>query len=76
MATRLDRSFAGLLFVFALIPRLVLALAWAMEPIWDGIYYAYGGRRIAAGLGEEIEEATALLAACALAVFSFRQREI
>lgn len=39
------------LFVIALLPRLYVALAWAREPVWDGHYYDYGARRIAAGLG-------------------------
>ena len=28
-----------------------VALAWAGEPVWDGHYYDFGARRIAAGLG-------------------------
>ncbi len=39
------------LFVVALAPRLYVALAWAGEPVWDGHYYDFGARRIAAGLG-------------------------
>lgn len=39
------------LFVLALLPRLYVALVWAREPVWDGHYYDFGARRIAAGLG-------------------------
>jgi 4-amino-4-deoxy-L-arabinose transferase-like glycosyltransferase len=39
------------LFLLALLPRLYVAVAWAREPVWDGHYYDYGARRIAAGLG-------------------------
>ncbi len=39
------------LFLVALIPRLYVAFAWAHEPVWDGHYYDFGARRIAAGLG-------------------------
>jgi hypothetical protein len=35
----------------ALVPRLVVALAFAGEAVWDGHYYDFGARRIAAGLG-------------------------
>jgi len=35
----------------ALVPRLYVAVAWAREPVWDGHYYDFGARRIAAGLG-------------------------
>lgn len=43
--------FGALLFVVALAPRLCVALAWAGEPVWDGHYYDFGARRIAAGFG-------------------------
>ena len=43
--------FGAGLFVVALLPRLYVALAWAGEPVWDGHYYDFGARRIAAGLG-------------------------
>lgn len=46
-----ETVFGALLFVIALVPRAALALAWASEPVWDGHYYEYGARRIAAGLG-------------------------
>ncbi len=39
------------IFVAALLPRLYVAIAWAREPVWDGHYYDFGARRIAAGLG-------------------------
>lgn len=44
-------AFAAALFFFALAPRLFVALHWAGEPVWDGHYYDFGARRIAAGLG-------------------------
>lgn len=44
-------SFGTFLFVVALIPRLVAALMWAGEPVWDGHYYDFGARRIAQGHG-------------------------
>jgi 4-amino-4-deoxy-L-arabinose transferase-like glycosyltransferase len=37
--------------VAALLPRLYVAIAWSREPVWDGHYYDFGARRIAAGLG-------------------------
>lgn len=46
-----DRVFTAALFVLALLPRLYVAVMWAREPVWDGHYYDYGARRIAAGLG-------------------------
>jgi hypothetical protein len=48
---RLEALFGPLLFVVALVPRLYVALAWTGEPVWDGHYYDFGARRIAAGLG-------------------------
>jgi hypothetical protein len=33
------------------LPRLYVAIAWPREPVWDGHYYDFGARRIAAGLG-------------------------
>jgi 4-amino-4-deoxy-L-arabinose transferase-like glycosyltransferase len=44
-------ALGALLFLVALIPRLYVAFAWAREPVWDGHYYDFGARRIAAGLG-------------------------
>jgi 4-amino-4-deoxy-L-arabinose transferase-like glycosyltransferase len=54
-----DALFAALLFVVALAPRLYVALAWTGEPVWDGHYYDFGARRIAAGLGYSDDLATA-----------------
>src|SRR6188768_3506525 len=46
-----DLAFSALAFVLALLPRLYVAIAWTREPVWDGHYYDFGARRIAAGLG-------------------------
>lgn len=46
-----DLAFSVLAFALALLPRLYVAIAWAREPVWDGHYYDFGARRIAAGLG-------------------------
>ncbi|WP_437623500.1 glycosyltransferase family 39 protein [Sorangium sp. So ce1151] len=46
-----DLVFSAIAFVLALLPRLYVAIAWAREPVWDGHYYDFGARRIAAGLG-------------------------
>ncbi|MCU0685234.1 MAG: glycosyltransferase family 39 protein [Polyangiaceae bacterium] len=46
-----DALFTAALFALALLPRLYVALAWAREPVWDGHYYDFGARRIAAGFG-------------------------
>jgi 4-amino-4-deoxy-L-arabinose transferase-like glycosyltransferase len=46
-----DLSFTAAVFVLALLPRLYVAIAWAREPVWDGHYYDFGAKRIAAGLG-------------------------
>jgi 4-amino-4-deoxy-L-arabinose transferase-like glycosyltransferase len=46
-----DGAFGVLLFLLALAPRLFVALEWAGEPVWDGHYYDFGARRLAAGLG-------------------------
>ena len=46
-----DLPFTAMAFVVALLPRLYVAIAWAREPVWDGHYYDFGARRIAAGLG-------------------------
>ncbi|WP_437531332.1 glycosyltransferase family 39 protein [Sorangium sp. So ce726] len=46
-----DLAFSALAFALALLPRLYVAIAWAREPVWDGHYYDFGARRIAAGLG-------------------------
>jgi hypothetical protein len=54
-----DTLFGALLFVVALAPRAAVALAWAGEPVWDGHYYDFGARRIAAGLGYSDDRAIA-----------------
>ncbi len=46
-----DASFGVALFFLALLPRLYVATRFAAEPVWDGHYYDFGARRIAAGLG-------------------------
>src|SRR5690349_19635397 len=46
-----DLAFTAGVTVAALLPRLYVAIAWAREPVWDGHYYDFGARRIAAGLG-------------------------
>jgi 4-amino-4-deoxy-L-arabinose transferase-like glycosyltransferase len=46
-----DTTFAVGLFVFALALRLAAAFALAAEPVWDGQYYDFGAKRIAAGFG-------------------------
>lgn len=46
-----DLAFTVALMVVALVPRLLVALAWAREPVWDGHYYHFGAERIASGLG-------------------------
>jgi hypothetical protein len=46
-----DLFFSACLGVLALLPRLYVAIAWSREPVWDGHYYDFGARRIAAGLG-------------------------
>ena len=48
---RRTASWAAAIFVSALLPRLYVAIAWAREPVWDGHYYDFGARRLAAGLG-------------------------
>ena len=48
---RRDLWFSASLGVLALLPRLYVAIAWPREPVWDGHYYDFGARRIAAGLG-------------------------
>ena len=44
-------AFGCALFFVALVPRLFVALHGAGEPVWDGHYYDFGARRIAAGFG-------------------------
>ncbi len=43
--------FALVLFALAFVPRLLVALRFDVEPVWDGHYYDFGARRIAAGFG-------------------------
>jgi len=54
-----DALFGALLFVVALVPRVAVAIAWSGEPVWDGHYYDFGARRIAAGLGYSDDRAVA-----------------
>lgn len=53
MKAKLPRDAAFTLWatLLALAPRLYVAIAWAREPVWDGHYYDFGAKRIAAGLG-------------------------
>jgi len=46
-----DPYFGLLVGLLSLLPRIYVAIAWAREPVWDGHYYDFGARRIAAGLG-------------------------
>lgn len=46
-----DLAFTGALACVALLPRLLVALVFAHEPVWDGHYYHFGAERIAEGLG-------------------------
>jgi 4-amino-4-deoxy-L-arabinose transferase-like glycosyltransferase len=46
-----DALFGALLFVVALVPRVYVAVFWSGEPVWDGHYYDFGARRLAAGAG-------------------------
>jgi 4-amino-4-deoxy-L-arabinose transferase-like glycosyltransferase len=46
-----DLAFGLLLSLASLVPRLYVALLWAREPVWDGHYYDFGAKRLAAGLG-------------------------
>lgn len=46
-----DLTFTVGLFVVALVPRLLVALALSREPVWDGHYYHFGAERLAVGLG-------------------------
>lgn len=50
-ARRTEVLFGLALFFVALAPRLFVSLHWAGEPVWDGHYYDFGARRIAAGFG-------------------------
>jgi 4-amino-4-deoxy-L-arabinose transferase-like glycosyltransferase len=46
-----DLLFSAYLGLAAFLPRLYVAIAWPREPVWDGHYYDFGARRIAAGFG-------------------------
>jgi hypothetical protein len=46
-----DAFFSAALGLAAFLPRLYVAIAWPREPVWDGHYYDFGARRIAAGFG-------------------------
>ena len=46
-----DLLFGAVLFLLAFAPRLIVAVKYAHEPVWDGHYYDFGARRIAAGFG-------------------------
>jgi 4-amino-4-deoxy-L-arabinose transferase-like glycosyltransferase len=50
-STDRDLLFSAYLGLAALLPRLYLAIAFSREPVWDGHYYDFGARRIAAGFG-------------------------
>ena len=55
-----DTAFSIAAGVLALVPRLYVAIAWAREPVWDGHYYDFGAKRIAAGLGYSDDVVTPL----------------
>jgi 4-amino-4-deoxy-L-arabinose transferase-like glycosyltransferase len=46
-----DALFGALLFVAALVPRVLVAVFGSGEPVWDGHYYDFGARRLAEGAG-------------------------
>ncbi len=48
---REDLLFGLALFLLALVPRALVTHTYAGEPVWDGHYYEFGARRIAAGFG-------------------------
>jgi hypothetical protein len=50
-STDRDFLFSAYLGLAALLPRLYVAIAFSREPVWDGHYYDFGARRIAAGFG-------------------------
>ncbi|MCL2723667.1 MAG: glycosyltransferase family 39 protein [Polyangiaceae bacterium] len=51
VARRTDAMLMVGIFVVAFALRLAAALKLAAEPVWDGQYYDFGAKRIAAGLG-------------------------
>lgn len=46
-----DWAFTIALVVVALAARVLAALVFAREPVWDGHYYHFGAQRLASGLG-------------------------
>jgi len=46
-----DWPFTISLIVVALAARVLVALVFAREPVWDGHYYHFGAQRLASGLG-------------------------
>jgi 4-amino-4-deoxy-L-arabinose transferase-like glycosyltransferase len=46
-----DWAFTISLLVVALAARVLVALVFAREPVWDGHYYHFGAERLASGLG-------------------------
>lgn len=46
-----DWAFTLSLLVVALAARVLVALVFAREPVWDGHYYHFGAERLASGLG-------------------------
>lgn len=46
-----DWAYSVALVVLSLAMRLLVALVWAREPVWDGHYYHFGAERIAEGWG-------------------------
>src|SRR5688572_20022237 len=46
-----DWAFTVTLIVVALAARVLVALVFAREPVWDGHYYHFGAERLASGLG-------------------------
>lgn len=51
LSAKTDWGYSIALLAIALSPRLLVALAFAREPVWDGHYYHFGATRIAEGLG-------------------------
>ncbi len=49
--TKYEAGFGVTLFVLAFVPRILVSLRLAAEPVWDGHYYDFGARRIAEGMG-------------------------
>jgi 4-amino-4-deoxy-L-arabinose transferase-like glycosyltransferase len=49
--TPFDVAFGVVLFAIAFVLRNEIARVFAAEPVWDGHYYDFGAKRIAAGFG-------------------------